>query len=336
MSALLNLDDRIATIAACSTVGRLERPAGRSEPLGPAEWSEVAQWLHERTLTPASLLDMPENLAAFPGLKLKLASRLIDLPARAALVSLELEQFANRGIWSVVRFDQTYPQPWRDKLKRLAPPVVFGAGQVDLLNRSPSVAIVGSRDIDEELADLASAIGRRAAASGYLVASGGARGSDRWGMFGALNHSGAAVGILHGDLAKDAGNQNARQFVEDGLLCLTSHVHPSTGFVTGNAMARNRYIHAFADATVVIATAENTGGTWQGSIDNLEQLWSPLLVWVGAGAPDGNHVLAERGALPFTRIPEDTDQFAELISAADEHRKTSVIHTRPVQAEMTL
>ena len=315
-------DDRIATIAACSSMGRLQETAGREEPLGPAEWSEVAQWLQERGLRPAALLDQSAELDGFDGLKAKLARRLIDLPARASLVSLELERFENRGIWSLVRFDEAYPRQWRDKLKNLAPPVLFGAGPVHLLSAAPSLAIVGSRNIDERLQEVAAAIGRRAAAAGHLIVSGGAKGSDRWGMAGALAAGREAVGVLHGDLLKDAGNRQSRQYIEDGLLCLAAHVHPSTGFVTGNAMARNRYIHALANATVVVAATAGSGGTWQGSIDNLQRHFSPLLVWSGPGAPPGNAALIDQGAFPLADIPDNAQSMIDVLDAAREHHAT--------------
>lgn len=319
MTSGFSHDDRIATIAACSTMGRLPQPRGREEPLGPAEWSEVARWLHERGLKPGALLEEDTRSEAFDGLQPKVASRLPDIPARASLVALELEHIENRGIWSLVRFDDGYPVRWREKLKRLAPPVVFGVGASELLNRSPGLAIVGSRDIGVEQFEVAMAIGRRFAQAGYLIISGGARGSDRGGMSGALDNEQAAVGILHGDLQRESQRRDARQWIEAKQLCLVSHVHPATGFSSGNAMARNRYIHALADATVVIATSAGTGGTWQGAVDNLKHGWSPLLVWNGAPAPAGNAALIEKGAMPFTEIPEDADACRALIDAAGDH-----------------
>lgn len=336
MSIAFTHDDRIATVAACSMMGTLEGMRGRSEPLGPAEWSKVAQWLHERGLRPGDLLDAANaEIATSEGLESKLAQRLLDLPERAALVALELERYQNRGIWSLVRFDDDYPQRWREKLKGLAPPVLFGSGPVNLLSKTPSLAIVGSRDIGEELAEVAIAIGGRAADNGYVVVSGGARGSDRWGMFGALQHGKDAIGVLHGDLAKDANKNDTRQFIEDGHLCLVAHVHPATGFVTGNAMARNRFIHSLADAAVVISTAKGSGGTWAGSVDNLKKRWSPLLVWDGPHAPGGNAALIKEGGFTFDAIPGDADSFAALISAAREHTATRIAQSaQPAQPQL--
>jgi predicted Rossmann fold nucleotide-binding protein DprA/Smf involved in DNA uptake len=320
MTAAFTHDDRIATIAACSMMDALAGRRGKSEPLAPSEWSKVAQWLHERGLRPADLLDTAQAMfQTAEGLDPRLAQRLVDLPERAALVALELEQYESRGIWSLVRFDDAYPQRWRERLKSLAPPVIFGAGPKSLLQETPALAIVGSRDIGEELAETALAIGVRAAGNGYMVVSGGARGSDRWGMYGALQHGRDAVGVLHGDLAKDANKKDTRQYIEDGHLCLVAHVHPATGFVIGNAMARNRYIHALADAAVVISTAKGSGGTWAGSIDNLKKGWSPLLVWNGPGAPEANDALIKEGGYPFDTIPEGAEAFETLIAAAQDH-----------------
>ncbi|MEZ4499237.1 MAG: DNA-processing protein DprA [Thermomicrobiales bacterium] len=142
--------------------------------------------------------------------------------------------------------------------------MIFGVGESELLNRSPGLAIVGSRDIGEEQVKLAKVIGRRFAQAGYLIISGGARGviaggclapwtmkRQRWVFCMATRSGSRSDGMLVSGLKRNS-------------FCLVSHVHPATGFSFGNAMARNRYIHALADATVVIATSAGTGGTWQG------------------------------------------------------------------------
>lgn len=333
MPPILTNDDRIATIAVCSSIG--QRSVFRSEPLGPSEWSEVGQWLQWREQTPADLLDPAMIAEIRAGLKPGPAERIIECATRADDVIQELDDLQRHGFWALVRFDSDYPTRWRDRLKSTAPPVIFGCGDRELLERSPSVAIVGSRNIDERLAGTALAIGSRSASAGYLVVSGGARGSDRWGMAGALQVDGRALGILHGDLAKDSQRPDARTHIENGLLTLVSHVHPTTSFSTGNAMARNRYIHALADATCVVATAEGTGGTWQGSIDNLKNGWSPLLVWMGEGAPTGNRALVDRGGYPFETIPQDKSDLQALIAAAGQHQRDAIV-PRPVQSTLNL
>ncbi len=335
MKPPLSNDDRIATIAACSSTAHSGYGTFGSEPLGPIEWSEVGQWLQWQGMRPAALLDPAMSPAIRAGLKPRLAERVVELPSRADQVSGALDALERRGFWALVRFDDAYPQRWRDRLKTSAPPVIFGCGERELLIQTPSAAIVGSRNIDHQLAGIAREIGSRSASAGYLVVSGGARGSDRWGMTGALELERQALGILHGDLAKDSQRPDARSHIENGLLTLVAHVHPSTGFVTGNAMARNRYIHALADATFVVATAEGTGGTWQGSVDNLDRSWSPLLVWMGEGAPPGNTALVERGGYPIDAIPHDTADLEELIAAARQHQQDAGI-ARPVQSTLNL
>ncbi|MCC6944538.1 MAG: DNA-processing protein DprA [Thermomicrobiales bacterium] len=327
------LDDRLAVIAACSTVGATAA-SEPVEPLGPEGWSRVAVWLASNDLTPAHLLDERTDLST---LDATLAARLRSIPERAPAVDTELDAFRKRGFWSLVRFDDAYPERWRVRLRRVAPPVMFGAGPFGLLRHTPSLAIVGSRDIGGELADVAMTVGETAGHAGYVVVSGGARGSDRWGMFGALQASRPSVGILHGDLVRDAGKGDTRRYIDNELLTLTTHVHPNTGFATTNAMARNVYIHALVDATVVIATTAGSGGTWQGSQSNLKNGWSPLLVWMGNHAPAGNQALVDAGGFPFSAIPRDAKELRTLIeSAAEHHALRSSASPQSVQATLPL
>ena len=48
----------------------------------------------------------------------------------------------------------------------------------------------------------------------------------------------------------------------DGQLVLASPYDPSAGFNVGNAMQRNKFIYALADAALVVNSDLNRGGTW--------------------------------------------------------------------------
>lgn len=325
-------DDRLAVIVACTTLGS-PRGATEVDPLGPQGWSKVAVWLHAQGLQPGDLFDPAVQRDAGAALESKIAANLATLPERATVAALELEGLQSRGIWVLVRFDPDYPQRWREQLKGASPPVLFGAGPGRLLNRT-GIAIVGSREIGEELQEVAQVLGSRIAQAGYVVVSGGARGSDRWGMNGALEREGEVIGLLSGDLDRLSRQADIRRYLEEGRLCLLSHVHPRTGFSAGNAMMRNKYIHALANATIVIATTEGKGGTWSGAMENLKSGWSTLLVWTGEGAPVANQALVEKGAYPFGQIPATGVELLELIEEAAGSAPVATKEPPPVQGAL--
>lgn len=324
-----SFDDQIAVVAACTTLGA----SGSSSSLGPNEWSRLALWLHSRGLRPADVLQLSsEQCVELSEEEPKIESKLQGIADRSASVSLEMEQLEHQGLWVRARFEDGYPENWRVRLKASAPPVAFGAGPLGLLG-DESIAVVGSREISTDLFEVAVELGKAIAKSGCVMVSGGARGSDRAGMTGAIEYGGSVVGILSGDLDRFSRQQDLRRWIAEDQLCLVSHVQPKVGFSVGNAMARNKLIYALASATIVISTAEGSGGTWSGATENLKpkNRWSPLLVWTGEGAPEANQALVREGGYGFDAIPQDADEFASLVEEANYHWLSLEPDLKPVQ-----
>jgi predicted Rossmann fold nucleotide-binding protein DprA/Smf involved in DNA uptake len=212
-------------------------------------------------------------------------------------------------MWAVSRSDPQYPAKLRDTLKHQAPTVLFGAGEIQLL-RQASVAVVGSRNIDADGTAFAQEIGRKAAAAKWAVVSGGARGTDRLAMQGALESGGVAFGVLADTLERTIRQPDVLQFLLDGQLVLLTPYLPTAGFSVGAAMGRNKVIYGLADYAVVVSSDFETGGTWAGAIEALKAGWCPVLVREGENVPKGNHELVKRGASPLTEA--DLAQFADL------------------------
>jgi predicted Rossmann fold nucleotide-binding protein DprA/Smf involved in DNA uptake len=163
--------------------------------------------------------------------------------------------------------------------------------------RAAGLAIVGSRHTNEALLQQAYAIASRCASHGENVISGGARGVDSSAMKGALEEGGTCVGVLAADLARTATSHTLRDYLLTDKLCLVSPYHPQAGFTAGNAMGRNKIIYALAEFALVIASDMGKGGTWAGALENLRAGWTPLFVYTGNDAPEGNNGAPRRGGL---------------------------------------
>jgi len=157
------------------------------------------------------------------------ANRIARLLERSGRMALELENIFRAACWVVTRMDQFYPAKLRDTLKHQAPTVLFGAGEIDLLTRG-GVAVIGSRNIDEAGTVFAREAGRKIAESGSTVISGGARGTDRLAMEGALQSSGFAIGALADSLEATIRKADVRDFVINGRLALLTHIRPRRAF----------------------------------------------------------------------------------------------------------
>jgi predicted Rossmann fold nucleotide-binding protein DprA/Smf involved in DNA uptake len=235
------------------------------------------------------------------------ADQLRELLARGFLLSQAVDRWHARGMWVISRADEAYPKRWKTRLKEDCPPVLYGCGDVSLLAKG-GLAVVGSRDVDDDVIRYTETIGRLAAEAGMPVVSGGARGIDETAMRGALDHDGSACGILADSLEKQALARSNRSPLMEQRLVLVSPYDPAARFNVGHAMGRNKLIYALADTALVVNSALESGGTWAGAVEQLSKYrWTPLYVRATGDAPPGNHELLARGGLlwPEPALPSD-------------------------------
>jgi len=115
--------------------------------------------------------------------------------------------------------DELYPARLLETLKHQAPTVLFGAGDIRLLQRA-GVAVVGSRNIDEAGAAFAREVGAKSVASKLTVVSGGARGTDRIAMQAALESGGLAFGVLADSVERAARRRTCASLsTTENLYC---------------------------------------------------------------------------------------------------------------------
>jgi len=293
-------DDGAVVAMLCSHLGL----GGGDEPIVAPftlrEWNALARKIHDSEIKyPRSLLGLSaEELAKRLRLSVAEADRISQLVARGGSLALELERLAASGIWCVTHLDDAYPARLRNTLKHQAPPVLFGAGEFEIF-RKPSIAIVGSRNLDESGEICARSLGALCAGHSVAVVSGGARGTDRVGMQAALEAGGHAVGILADSLVRTIRQPDVREFVTDGRLVLLTPYRPDNGFSVGAAMGRNKIIYGAADYAVVVSSDYQKGGTWAGAVETLTAGWCPVFVRSGANVGPGNRELINKGALPL-------------------------------------
>jgi len=275
-------------------------------PLTPSEWRKLSLDLHAAKLSPRDLIGRTEEeIRDALGYSPEGAERLAGLLSRGGQMAIELEGLANRGIWLLTRIDESYPSALKERLGAQAPPVLFGAGPKASFE-NPGIAIVGSRDVNEEGLRFATALGRRCADQNFAVVSGGARGVDLAAMAGSVSRGGVAIGVTVEPLERLVRKKELRAAIADELLTLVTPFHPAARWHAGNAMRRNRLIYVLSEAAVVVASSTEKGGTRAGALENLKADWVPL--WVRDDGSVGNRQLLVEGArrlLPSN--PENLD-----------------------------
>lgn len=283
--------------------------------LSPGEYKRLARHLREIQHQPADLVspDAAEILRACQPVIDE--SRLQRLLARGFLLSQVIERWQARAIWVVSRADADYPRRLKARLREDAPAVIYGCGDMSLLD-SGGLAVVGSRHVDDSLIDYTMTVGRLAARAGRTIVSGGAKGIDQAAMRGALEGGGKVCGVLADSLEKTTMNREHRNLLLDGQLVLISPYDPSAGFNVGHAMQRNKLIYALADASLVVSSDLNKGGTWAGAIEQLDKLkFVPVFVRSTDESSSGLDALREKGALPWPD-PQDVDSFEAVFNVA--------------------
>lgn len=178
------------------------------------------------------------------------------------------------------------PPKLREQPGAGAPPLLWAYGYSPALRR-PGVGIVGSRELRPAEARFASAAGEACAQMGMPVFSGGAAGADSFGAIGAARRGGAAAHFLPGGCAEPFGP-----------IALFTPNPDAPIFDRVQALARNKWVYAAAEATIVVASRFGEGGSWAGAIAAMRARLGRVIVFQSEMPSSGNEALAKLGATP--------------------------------------
>lgn len=190
----------------------------------------------------------------------------------------------------ITRLDARFPQRLREQLGARCPAALFCRGDLRLLQR-PCISVVGSRHLASPGAQFAAQAGRLAAREGFTLCSGDAMGADRTAQEACLRGGGSVLIFPATELVYCPARENVLYAAEGGF---------ELGFSAQRALGRNRFIHAMGEKTLVAQTGFGKGGTWNGSLDNLQHEYSPLFVFDDGS--EGVRALCARGATPVQAL----------------------------------
>ena len=178
-----------------------------------------------------------------------------------------------------------------ERMQEAMPPALFCKGDPDLL-LEPAIAVVGSREPEAENAAFAHAIGEKIAQEGFALVSGNARGVDTIAQEACLAAGGKVIVFVPDTLQDHPERSNVLYVSDEGY---------DRFFTAQRALRRNTYIHALGRLCFVAQCAKTTGGTWQGSVENLQHGRSPLFVYNDGSA--GCIALQAKGAKLIRSVP---------------------------------
>ncbi len=259
----------------------------KRKPLTVAQFRSLAMRVTQMEKPKASRELTGEDLLAL-GYDRPMAARIITLLSETERLESYIRRGELRDCCPVSRVSDHYPKAVRNRLGLDAPGSLWAKGDVSLLNM-PAVALVGSRDLLENNRRFAETVGREAARQGFILVSGNARGADRTAQQACLDNGGKVISVVADELEKYPLVKNVLYLSED------SYELP---FSTLRALSRNRVIHTLGYITVIAQCNTQRGGTWDGTVKNLQNNWSPVFCY-----QDGSRAameLLQLGATPVT------------------------------------
>lgn len=195
-----------------------------------------------------------------------MAQRILALLSQKDQLQWYLEKARQQDCFPISRISPYYPDKLRKRLGMDSPGCLWAKGDISLLEK-PSVALVGSRELHQDNLFFAQEVGKQAALQGFTLVSGNARGADREAQEVCLDAGGSVISVVADSLEKCPLRKHVLYLSEESF---------DFAFTSQRALSRNRIIHCLGALTLVAQSAFQKGGTWDGTIRNLRQQWSPV------------------------------------------------------------
>lgn len=171
-------------------------------------------------------------------------------------VRTDFELLLADGQFPVCPFDSLLPQYYWDRAVSHRLPLLFIARGTPPPTDRTWIAVIGSRNANEDGLQRARAAGARNALDGHVTVSGGAKGVDLAATTAATEASGMTVIVPAGDVS------SVRR--TDHQLVLSPYA-PGTHFSPGIAMARNAVVVSLSQSVIVAEVQSGANGALSGT-----------------------------------------------------------------------
>ena len=199
-----------------------------------------------------------------------------------------VEELLDQGYDIIPVTSQEYSPTLKSNLKYNSPIVLYTKGNKHILQEK-SVAIVGSRNANENSLIFTDNVAKKASMEYKVVVSGFAKGVDKQALDSALAYKGQSIIVLpQGITTFSSGIKKYYKQIVGGDVLVLSTFHPKLPWSVDLAMARNSVIYGLA-SEIYAAQSDNKGGTWSGVTEGLK-----------------------KGRKVFVRVPDKTEKCANL------------------------
>lgn len=208
-----------------------------------------------------------------------------------------VEELLNQGYNIIPITSHEYSPILKANLKYNSPLVLYTKGNRQILQEK-SIAIVGSRNANENSLIFTNNVAKKASAEYKVVVSGFAKGVDKQALDSAIKYKGQSIIVLPQGIATFAsGMKKYYKQIIDGDVLVLSTFHPKSPWSVDLAMARNSIIYGLA-SEIYAAQSDEKGGTWSGVCDGLKKKREVFVRVPEKDDKCANLLLIEKGATP--------------------------------------
>lgn len=185
-------DDTNVTLLLCAWFGGEQE----HKPLTLPEYNLLATWLHQNDHRPKDLVgrSCAENAAQETRLDYHRISGLLE---RRITLGFHLEEWQRRDFWILGRGDAAYPKRIKQSMKSQAPPVLFGTGEVTIIDQG-GTAIVGPEGATQQSAESVQQLAKVYAEHGHAIIVAGKQSIGENAVKSALDAEGSVIWVLQG------------------------------------------------------------------------------------------------------------------------------------------
>ena len=208
-----------------------------------------------------------------------------------------VEELLNQGYDIIPITSQEYSPILKANLKYNSPLVLYTKGNKQILQEK-SIAIVGSRNANENSLIFTDNVAKKASAEYKVVVSGFAKGVDKQALDSAIKYNGQSIIVLpQGITTFGSGMKKYYKQIVEGDVLVLSTFHPKSPWSVELAMARNSIIYGLA-SEIYAAQSDEKGGTWSGVCDGLKKKRDVFVRVPEKNEKCANLLLIEKGATP--------------------------------------
>lgn len=181
-----------------------------------------------------------------------------------------VEELLDQGYDIIPVTSKEYSPTLKSNLKYNSPIVLYTKGNKQILQEK-SIAIVGSRNANENSLKFTDNVAKKASSEYKVVVSGFAKGVDKQALDSALDYKGQSIIVLpQGITTFSSGIKKYYKQIIGGDVLVLSTFYPKLPWSVDLAMARNSIIYGLA-TEIYAAQSDDKGGTWSGVTEGLKK-----------------------------------------------------------------